>query len=227
MGRIFPSRPGRTSLTLSSLKNPTQAEMHGFRPVVIEELVKFCKFLIFICKGATMEEIWKPIPGYEDYYEASSLGRIKRLAGWRNGRWGKIYVEEKLLTPHDCGRGYCQVKFCVNGIRSQPSLHRLIAMTFIPNPSNLPQVNHKDGNKLNNNVENLEWCTCAENSQHRSRVLKKWVGHPKKPVRCIDTDEVYESSHHASRALDISQGAIFSACQGKMNKAGGLRFEFV
>lgn len=174
----------------------------------------------------TEQEIWKPIPGYEDYYEASSFGRIKRLSGWRNGRWGKQRVEEKILTPHDCGRGYCQVKFCVNGVRSQPSLHRLIAEAFIPNPDNLPQVNHIDGDKLNNHVDNLEWCTCAENSQHRSRVLKKWVGHPKRPVRCIDTGILYESSHHASRDLHIGQGGIFSNCQGRTSQAGGLRFEF-
>ena len=179
------------------------------------------------CGGIKVEEIWKPIAGYEEYYEASSLGRIKRLAGWRNGRWGKIHVEEKLLTPHDCGRGYCQVKLCVNGVRSQPSLHRLIAETFIPNPYNLPQINHKDGNKLNNCIDNLEWCTCAENAQHRSRVLKKWVGRPKKPVRCIDSGVVYESSHHASRALHIAQGCIFGNCQGNTSHAGGLRFEFV
>ena len=172
-------------------------------------------------------EIWKPIPGFEQYYEASSFGRVKRKAGWRRGTWGKQFIQEKILVPHDCGRGYCQVKLCVNGNKSQPSLHRLIAKTFIPNPNNLPQVNHKDGNKLNNRVDNLEWCTCAENSQHRSRILNKWVGHPKKPIRCIDTGMIYESSHHASRVLGISQGNIFGVCQGKTKTAGGLRFEFV
>jgi hypothetical protein len=172
-------------------------------------------------------EIWKPIPGFEKYYEASSHGRIRSIERIAIGRWGHAHRKSHILKPNDVHNGYLQVKFSIDGNKFQPLVHRLIAETFIPNPNKLPQVNHKDGNPKNNFIENLEWCTAAENSQHRSRVLKKWVGHPKKPIRCLDTEVIYESSHHASRALRISQGGIFSACQGKQQSAGGLRFEFI
>ena len=174
-----------------------------------------------------MEEIWKPIPGYEGFYEASTFGRIRSVERIAIGRWGRNHRKSHVLSQNDVHDGYKQVKFSIDGIKSQPSVHRLIAETFIDNPHNLPQVNHKDGNPGNNRVENLEWCTASENSQHRNRVLGKWVGHKKKPVYCFDTNTVYESSHHASRALGISQGSIFSVCQGKQLSAGGLKFEFV
>lgn len=174
-----------------------------------------------------MVEIWKPIPGYEGYYEASSCGRIRSVERECDGRWGKRIVKQHILKQNMLHDGYKQVKFCIDRMKSQPLVHRLIAQTCIPNPQNLPQVNHKDGNTENNCPDNLEWCTAAFNSQHRSRVLKKWVGHPKKKVLCLDTGVVYESSHHASRDLGISQGGIFSVCQGRCQKAKGLRFAFV
>lgn len=174
-----------------------------------------------------MDEIWKPIPGYEGYYEASNLGRIRSVERIVRGRWGFSRRHSQILKQNNVHHGYRQVRFSIDGIKSQPLVHRLIAMTFISNPQNLPQVNHKDGNTENNCPENLEWCTAAYNSQHRSRVLKKWVGHSKKKVICLDTGIVYESSHHASRDLGISQGGIFSVCQGRCKKANGLRFAFV
>ncbi|MCM1530431.1 MAG: NUMOD4 motif-containing HNH endonuclease [Alistipes sp.] len=173
-----------------------------------------------------MQEIWKPIPGYEGYYEASSYGRVRSIERVAKGRRGFAHIKSHILKPNNVHDGYKQVKFSINGIKAQPLLHRLIAITFVPNPLCLPQVNHIDGNKENNHADNLEWCTAAYNSQHRSRVLKKWVGHPKKKVMCINTGIIYESSHHASRELNISQGGIFSVCQGKGKTAGGLKFVF-
>lgn len=125
-----------------------------------------------------MIEIWKSIPGYEGYYEVSNYGRIRSVERECSGRWGKRLVKRHILKQNIVHDGYKQVKFCINCVKSQPLLHRLVAMAFIPNPQNLPQVNHKDGNTENNRPENLEWCTAAYNSQHRSRILKKWVGLP-------------------------------------------------
>lgn len=173
-----------------------------------------------------MEEIWKPIPGYEGFYEASAYGRIRSVERIAIGRWGHNHRKSHVLSPNDVHDGYQQVKFSIDGEKSQQLVHRLVAAAFIPNPNNLPQVNHKDGNHRNNSVENLEWCTASENSRHRSRILDKWVGRPKKPVKCIDTGTIYESSHHAGRALQISAGNIFAVCQGKYQTAGGLHFEF-
>ena len=174
-----------------------------------------------------MKEIWKQIPGYEGLYEASTLGRIRSMERIASGRWGHSHRRSHILKANNIHNGYQQVKFSIDGIKSQPLVHRLVAKTFIPNPLNLPQVNHKDGNPANNQVDNLEWCTASENCKHRNHVLKKWVGRPKKPVRCLETGIIYESSHHASRALQINCGSIFATCQGKHQKADGMHFEFV
>lgn len=173
-----------------------------------------------------MEEVWRPIPGYESYYEASSQGRIRSVPRLAKGRWGHYQTRRHTLKPNNVRHGYLQVKFSINGVKEQPLVHRLVAKTFIPNPLELPQVNHKDGNPSNNVVSNLEWCTDSENSLHRCRVLKREVGRPKKKVMCLETGKIYESSHHAAHDLNISQGGIFMVCQGKGLTAGGLHFQF-
>lgn len=103
-------------------------------------------------------EIWKPVPGYEDYYEVSTLGRIRRIKG-RSA--GKI-----LKGSLNASGGYLIVSLYVNKRYKYLLVHRVVAITFLPNPDNKPQVNHIDGNKLNNALTNLEWATQEENMQH-------------------------------------------------------------
>ena len=114
-----------------------------------------------------MEEIWKPIPGYEGYYEISNTGKVRSLTRTiikSNGRPQTFYGEEKkpTLTPF----GYYRISLAKQGIKQFYFIHRLVALTFIPNPDNKPFINHKDENKTNNNVENLEWCTSLENNNY-------------------------------------------------------------
>lgn len=102
-----------------------------------------------------MQEIWKSIEGYEDYV-VSNLGRVKSLKN----------KSEIILRPIlDC-HGYLRVNLYKNGVRNMLKIHRIVATAFINNPDGLPQVNHKDGNKENNVVNNLEWVTESQNSQH-------------------------------------------------------------
>ena len=101
-----------------------------------------------------MEE-WKSIPGYEGLYEVSSYGRVKRLEGY--DRFNRKIVN-KLLKPSYNTSGYYIVHLYNNGFMKSKLLHRLVAQAFIPNPDNLPEVNHKDEDRTNNSVENLEWC---------------------------------------------------------------------
>lgn len=103
-------------------------------------------------------EVWKDIKGYEGLYQISDYGRIKSF--YRTTTHTRILKER---THRD---GYLYVGLYKNGKTTTAKSHRLVALYFIPNPENKPQVNHKDGNKLNNNVENLEWCTAAENARH-------------------------------------------------------------
>lgn len=111
-----------------------------------------------------MLEIWKPVKNYEGYYEVSNLGRVKRLERLQTYPDGhtqnlKEYISNGALAIY----GYLQVSLSKDGKRTKRYIHDLVAESFIPNPNNLKEVNHKDYNKANNRVTNLEWCTHQEN----------------------------------------------------------------
>ena len=107
----------------------------------------------------TQNENWKPVSECNGEYSISNFGRVK---SYKRGR-------ELILKPYlvgDLGNQYFAIEIWVNGKQKMCKIHRLIALAFIPNLENNPQVNHKDGDKLNNNIDNLEWCTSKENIQH-------------------------------------------------------------
>ena len=112
-----------------------------------------------------MEE-WKSIPGYEGLYEVSSYGRVKSLERYKSNNGGIQLIKEKILKPHNTKKGYLTVQFHNKIFK----VHRLVAQAFIPNPDNLPMVNHKDEDKTNNNVDNLEWCTAKYNSNYGTSI---------------------------------------------------------
>jgi len=118
-----------------------------------------------------VEEIWKDISNYEGKYEVSNLGRVRSLS--YNGT-GEI----KFLKQSTNKRGYKRVGLCKNGKMKNCYVHRLVAITFIPNPNNHKEVNHKDENPANNNVNNLEWCTSEYNNNYGTR--NKRAGESKK-----------------------------------------------
>lgn len=126
-------------------------------------------------------EIWKDIKDYEGLYQVSNLGNIKSLQKW-NGARGKHFYEpcERILTPTDNGHGYCIIGLVKNHFRKNHYVHRLVAEAFIENPYGYPQINHKDYNRKNNNVDNLEWCTSKQNTQYSSVNMKKPKANPKK-----------------------------------------------
>ena len=110
---------------------------------------------------------WKEIKGYEGKYIISNYGEIISLPRTKQNNSKKQYVEPKEIRKIVNNRnGYVYVYLCNDGKDINMRVHRLVAEAFIPNPNNLPQVNHKDGNKINNRVDNLEWCTASENIRH-------------------------------------------------------------
>ena len=112
------------------------------------------------------DEVWKDIEGYEGLYQVSNFGNIKSLPRIRHNGKGTYIQKEKLLKQTFTSTGYKKVELCKDGKRKGFKVHRLVAIAFIPNPDNKPEVNHIDGNKINNNIDNLEWVTSSENTIH-------------------------------------------------------------
>ena len=117
-----------------------------------------------------MKEIWKDVTGFEEAYQVSNYGRIKRKK--RTDSHNKTH-EERIMSPTIYRNGYMNVDLRMNNKSRRVSVHRLVAETFIENPLNLPQVNHKDENKTNNHVSNLEWCTAQYNIRYNNGVERR------------------------------------------------------
>lgn len=174
-----------------------------------------------------MEEIWKDIEGYEGLYQVSNFGRVKSLGRFKKNN----QIKEKILKPRINSSGYKQVSL-YNKFQKTYSVHRLVAKAFIPNPDNLPQVNHKDENKLNNHVNNLEWCNSKYNNNygtHNKRVGRHFKGGKNpaaKKIICLTTNEVFDYIRKASKKYHIDESSISKVCKGKMKHIKGYVFMY-
>ena len=122
-------------------------------------------FLIF--KNNNMDEIWRDLVDFEDYYQVSNTGLVRRKLSPTFYKDGRVaYFSQTILKQQKDRKGYFRVFLSVKSKQYSRRVHRLIAKTFIENIENLPQVNHKDCNKENNNYLNLEWCTNLDNMRH-------------------------------------------------------------
>lgn len=173
-----------------------------------------------------MQEMWKPIPGYEGLYEASTAGRVRSLSrSIRHARGGLRRVEGKILVPwFGKTTGYFYVTICKEGTRLKQSVHRLVAFCFVPNPEGKREVNHKDGIKTNNQADNLEWVTPAENIKHSYACgLTSAMGsthyNAKKVINC--RGQVFSTINEATAHFKIkSKAAISDVCRGLYSYAG-------
>lgn len=118
------------------------------------------------------QEIWKDVVGYEGLYQVSSNGRVKSLSHMKKNAKGYYLSKEKILSQNKTSKGYFLVTLSKGNIRKTFSVHRLVAIAFIPNPYCLEEINHKDENKANNFVDNLEWCDHKYNSSYGNRAKK-------------------------------------------------------
>lgn len=173
--------------------------------------------------GGIMIEEWKDIKGYEGLYQISNYGNVKSL-NYNNTKKGKILKTFIMRT------GYIGIGLNKNNKRKPFKIHRLVAEAFIPNPENLPVVNHKNEKKNDNRVENLEWCTYKYNSNYGSCKLKK-IHKANKKVKQYTLDGKYiktwESIKEASISYNLKGYSISYCCNGKRNHAGGYKWKYV
>lgn len=182
-------------------------------------------------------ENWKNIKGYEGLYQISDCGRIKSLARDVYCQDGTImrHMEEKILVPVLDRGGYQYVSLSKNGRVKKKSVHRLVAMAFIPNPENKPMVNHIDEVKTNNAVSNLEWCDAQYNINYGTRTERSVQNHrsyklgnaPRaKAVFCVELNKTFDCAKRLEEELGICRSAICRVCKGRQNTAGGFHWRY-
>ena len=147
----------------------------------------------------------KDVIGYEGLYAITSCGKV----------WS--YKSKKFLKPIHNKDGYLLVNLCKNGKIKKFFIHRLVALAYIPNPDNLETIDHIDENKEHNYVNNLRWMSRVENKK------RSWC----KPVRCVETEQVFESSAAAAIEMNLNRENISKVCHGKRKTAGGYHWEFI
>lgn len=161
-----------------------------------------------------MNEIWKDVVGYEGLYKVSNFGNIYSVKRKRN---------LKLINSH---HGHKRIRLYVGSKNWRTyAVHRLVAQAFIPNPENLPEVNHKDENSSNNSADNLEWCTKEYNISYGERIAKTYSA-----VEMLTLDgaiiKEFDSQVEASKETGIRQGSISNCCRGFAKTAGGYKWRY-
>ena len=179
-----------------------------------------------------IDEVWRPVPGYEGLYAISSIGRLRSLTRYK-----------KVVKPLLTNAGYYQYQLWHKGVCRVASAHRLVAQAFIPNPENYPVVNHIDEDKLNNCVENLEWVTHADNCKYGTAIERRTqhfdyskrrinnansIKACSKPIAQFTKDGKFvrnwKSASECSRETGLSISGIRSVVRGERNSTHGFVF---
>ena len=182
-----------------------------------------------------MTEEWRVIQGFEERYSVSNMGRVKVHKSILNGANGcKRHMPEKILKPKKPKNGYLMVALGrnIDGTRRTKLIHRLVAEAFIPNPEGKPTVNHIDENKRNNRVDNLEWCTYAENLHHNNdSVIIRGAETQRTYFGQYDLDgnliKVWHGLKKMDRETEFSRKSVSLCCKGKMETHKGYKWKFL
>lgn len=177
-------------------------------------------------------EIWKDIEGYEGLYQVSNQGRVKSLN--RKVANAMFSVKEHIVKEADNGRGYKFVSLWENNKEKKYYIHRLVALTFIPNPNGYKYINHKDEDKSNNHVYNLEWCTAKYNcnyGNHKKKLIESYIANGNnRPIDVYDMSgrfiKTYDCSNEVCKELGIGRRVLYLSCQGVTKSCKGYRFAF-
>lgn len=179
-----------------------------------------------------MKEIWKDIEGYENLYKISNFGNIISKRYWLLNKY--IYKERK-IKPTIANNGYIRVSLTKDKKVKYVNIHRLVAQAFIPNPDNLPCVNHIDGNKENNRVDNLEWCTHSYNNKEAYRIglRKAYRGKDNCRSRAILQYDLsgnfikeWDSLSQITKKLGYDYTCVLRCCKGKYKKSYGCIWKY-
>lgn len=180
-----------------------------------------------------IEEIWEDVTDYEGYYQVSNKGRVKGVERTKMWKGLEIPIQSKILKEGN-SKGYKKVNLSKDGIKETLKIHRLVAQTFIPNPDNLSDVNHKDGDKANNCVDNLEWITEQGNTLHayENGLSTQPKGGKKSGARAINQynlDNIFIRSWD-SIADAVNEGfdysCIIHCCKGKYKNHKGYVWKY-
>ena len=176
-------------------------------------------------------EQWKDVIGFEDSYQISNYGRVRSKDRFIKvcGN-GERLIKGQIIKPSVCKNGYYEVMLSRNKKRKVYLLHRLVAIHFIENPNNLPQINHKDEDITNNRVDNLEWCTSKYNANYGTRNARCNEKVIRKPVKQLTLEgkliKEFPAVKEAMRQTGIDDSQIIRVCMGKNKTAGGYKWEY-
>ncbi|MDP4117688.1 MAG: NUMOD4 domain-containing protein [Bacillota bacterium] len=196
-----------------------------------------------------MQETWKDVKGFGGRYQVSNYGRLRSLEMevlCRNGK-RRIVNGSTLKERINHKSGYVQYLLCMDGCKIYKYAHRLVAETFLANPENKPTINHKDENKRNNRIENLEWATYSENNTYNDGIKRRLIHtdikkrtekidykakaeKQKKPIiqfdLCGNKIKKWDGAIDAARILKIDKGALRQCLYGKTKTSGGYIWRF-
>lgn len=163
----------------------------------------------------SINETWRIIAEFSNY-EVSNTGKVRSI------------IHDKVLRPSD-NRGYERVRLYRNGEVQSKFVHQLVAEAFLDDRHDELEINHIDGNKKNNSIDNLEWCTHRDNMKHAFDTGLKTPsgGLPNRRLRVVETDVIYESAYDCARDMHLDQAHINHCLMGKRNRHGGYHFEYV
>lgn len=169
-------------------------------------------------------ETWRDVVGYEGLYQVSDTGRVRSIDRMTTGNRNRL-IKGKVLRQWSNGFGYLIVALSKNGADKTLRVHRLVAQAFIDNPSEKPYINHKDGNPKNNRVDNLEWCTQAENVKHAYDTgLHKYRGTlTREQVEYILTSYTpyRHSARKIARELGVNESTVYGVLHGRQKYLRG------
>lgn len=173
--------------------------------------------------GKDLNEEWRPIAGYEGIYEVSNTGNVVSLN--YNKKIGERRLRKQKLTKD----GYLEIALCKGNKMKHVMVHRLVAETFLPNPSGLPQINHKDENKTNNRVDNLEWCDVKYNINYGSGIKRRSESVSIPIIKKTKDGEFvkrYKSVSEAAEDNGMTTCEIVLVCNGHNVTANGFKWEY-